>query len=506
LAPGSYGELHAKSRSTVMLTGAGTYYFRSFFIEPEATLVISNGSGPVYIWVEGVTFTWRGIMRKQNANAHNVVFGFMGTADTVIDATFVGTIVAPNSKLNFISASAGYTGAFFARAIDTAQPRMSIVHQMFNPGSCAAGSNACSIGFGCPDLNGNDVPDCRECPSGTPPGNPPPGGFAWTPPPDPIAPHVAGISVEPNRLQLASLGDRTVGAPVRFPARSAPIRGLCTGDFDDSGFADIAFLESDCTALKWIRRVNSSPARYDLAAPLTISTDSSLRSARHLSCGDLDGDGFDDVFLTTTPQGHLNTFTFQALTNNGNGTQFARTSANAGYSQVSIVDQALGDFDLDGLPDLVLALRKNNACGDTLEIFRNNHRAGMPFDGTATTSVALSAFVPRHTDVDALTAGDFDGDCKADLWVLAGAELFFLKGNGDFTFGAPVFIQRLTDVKGDLDLDHLDVDSDGEQDLLLATGGKLRWFRGNGAGAVTGVGGTVDWGRKVSVWQRGCVR
>lgn len=506
LSPGSYGHLHAKSRSRVTLATPGRYLFRSFFIEPQATFVLRNAAGPVYVFVRGTTFTWRGTMQKQNPNAHNVLFGFMGVEDTVIDAPFIGTIVAPNSKVNLISTSAGHTGAFFARAIDTAQPRMSIVHQMFNPGVCAPGSEVCNVGFGCVDNNGNDVPDCRECPGGTAPGNPPGAGFAWTPPPDPLAPHVMGISAEPNRLQLASLEDRTVGAPVQFPARSVPILGLCAGDFDDSGFADIAMLEGDCTALKWFRRVNSAPGRYDLDAPLTISSEPFLRTARHLSCGDFDGDGFDDIFLTTTPQGHLNAFSFELLSNNGNGTQFARSSAQPAFSQVSVVDQALADFDQDGLPDLVVALRKNDACGDTLEVFRNNRRSGMPFDTTATSSSGLKAFVPRHTDVDALTAGDFDGDCQADLWVLAGADLYFLKGNGDFSFGMPVFVQRLTHVKGDVDLDHLDIDSDGEQDLLIATGGTLRWFRGDGAGAVSSIGGTVDWGRKVSVWQRGCVR
>ena len=66
-------------------------------------------------------------------------------------------------------------------------------------------------------------------------------------------------------------------------------------------------------------------------------------------------------------------------------------------------------------------------------------------------------------------------------------------------------VQRLADIKGDLDVDHLDVDSDGKQDLLVATGGKLRWLRGNGVGGLIGSGGDVPWGRKVAVWQRGCV-
>lgn len=507
LTPGSYGSLDAKSRTTVTLNGSGVYYFQSFFIEPQATLVVRNANGPVYVFVAGTTFTWRGTMQKQNTSLFNVLFGYLGTADAVIDAPFVGTVVAPNANVNLISTSAGYTGSFFALSINTAQPQSPFTHQPFNAGNCSANATACAIGLGCADLNGNDVPDCAECPSGVAGPEPPPTpGFTWTTP-DVTAPHVAGIAPEGNRLELAPLVNHTIGASVEFPPRSNPLRQVCLGDFDDSGFADIAYLEGDCTSLKWIRRVNSAPALYALDTPLHISDDPVLRTAKFLSCADVDGDGFDDVVVTTTPGGNTSSFNFLVLENNGNGTHFAPTSTSTTYQNVTIIDQAMADFDSDGFADLVLALRHNDGCGDTLELFANTHQPATPYGAAATASLGLGQLVPRHTFVQAVTAGDFDGDCVPDLWLLAGGDLFFLKGAGNFSFAAPVLVQHFSNLKVGVDIEHLDVDSDGKQDLLLSSGGSLAWYQGLGNGQVSGTAATtVPWGKRIAVSQRGCVR
>jgi len=504
LAPGSYGVLSAKSRSVVTLTRPGTYYFQSFFIEPQARFVVSNSGGPVYVFVSGGSFTWRGLMQKQNTSVHNVLFGYLGTSDAVVDATFIGTIVAPNAKMNLISTSQGYTGSFFARSIDTAQPHVTYVHQPFNPGDCGANASACAIGLGCADLNGNDKPDCRECPTGVPPVEPAPPPFTWSTS-DPTAPHVVGIGADGNRLNLTALIGHDFIAPVQFPPRVEPTLIASLADLDDSSFADVAFLEGECTSLKWIRRVNSALALYDLANPLLVSTDSALRAGRFMSGGDLDGDGFDDLLLTTTQRGVLSAFEHQVFTNNGNGTQFVRSATQTDYTNTTVVDQSLGDFDEDGFPDLVLSVRRNSACGDTIELFPNSHQAGTPFGAHASSSLDLLTLMQRHSRTDALTAGDFNGDCKSDLMVLSGGDLFFLGGRGDFTFDAPVFVRHLSGLGADVDLDHIDVDSDGHQDLLVASGRTLRWFRGDGTGSVSDVVSTIAWGRRVSVWQRGCV-
>jgi len=507
IGPGGYGVFHAKSRATVTLTQPGAYYFSSFFLEPEATLVVNNNPGPVYVFVSGgSSFTWRGSLQKQNAGLHNVLFGYLGSADAVIDAPFVGTAVAPNARMNLISTSQGYAGSFFAKSISTAQPHVTYTHRVFNPGTCAPGSSACAVGLGCPDQNGNDKPDCQECQGGVPPSDPPSLGFTWTPT-DPTSPHALGIAPEGDRFMLAPFESRTLGPSVRFPPRAAPVSQVAAADLDDSGFADAAFIEGECAALKWIRRANGAPARYDLDHPLGISTAAALRASRLLNGGDLDGDGFDDLVLTANPRGVLESFDILSFTNNGNGTQFATSTVPSDYQSVTVVDQALADLDQDGLPDLAVGLRRNAACGDTLELFRNSGQIGAPYGTHATASVDLLSLIPRRSRIDAMTAGDFDGDCKPDLWILAGGDLLFLKGRGDLTFAAPVLTGSLTGFSAAIDADHLDVDSDGKQDLLIASGGVLRWFAGNGGGAVaTSAAGTVEWGRRVSVWQKGCVR
>jgi hypothetical protein len=165
LNPGGYGDFHVKSRSAVVLTQPGNYYFSSFFLEPGATLSVKNATGPIYVFVGTGSFTFRGTLAKQTPASGNVLFGYLGTADTTIEAPFNATVISPNSKITLISSTISYNGSFFGKSLE-AMPNTVYVHNAFNPGTCSLNSNACTIGFGCPDTNNNGKADCGECPAG----------------------------------------------------------------------------------------------------------------------------------------------------------------------------------------------------------------------------------------------------------------------------------------------------------------------------------------------------
>ncbi|HYO93624.1 MAG TPA: hypothetical protein VER33_03885 [Polyangiaceae bacterium] len=167
VTPGGYGILQTQPRSRIIFSQPGAYYFTSLTLEPTSVIELRNSAGPIYIFVSGGNFIYRASQQKQNTSLHNVMFGFLGTNDGIIDAPFVGTLVAQNSKVNVISSSQGHAGAIYAKSIDVAQPNTVITHRAFAPGDCATNRTACSIGLGCADANANGKADCSECPAGS---------------------------------------------------------------------------------------------------------------------------------------------------------------------------------------------------------------------------------------------------------------------------------------------------------------------------------------------------
>ncbi len=116
-----------------------------------------------------------------------------------------------------------------------------------------------------------------------------------------------------------------------------------------------------------------------------------------------------------------NSGSVSVLLGQGDGTFGSASSYATGGNSVAV---SAKDFTSDGVLDLVTVNRFGSA-----SFLRGNG------DGTFGASVAFSAGDPWHG-----TAGDFNGDGRADLVVAAGISVWLVPGNGDGTFGAPAQI------------------------------------------------------------------
>jgi hypothetical protein len=117
LAPGAYQSLNQNGGHLFLRTG--TYYFANGFFnsEPAATIHLDNFRGPIVIYVKG-GFTYKGKFSEDVARKGQVLVGYFGTSLAFLQAPFVGTMVAPNAKIELQRPTSGmHEGSFFAKDI-----------------------------------------------------------------------------------------------------------------------------------------------------------------------------------------------------------------------------------------------------------------------------------------------------------------------------------------------------------------------------------------------------
>jgi VCBS repeat protein len=171
-----------------------------------------------------------------------------------------------------------------------------------------------------------------------------------------------------------------------------------------------------------------------------------------LAVQDVNGDGNRDLVVTDQESHYLT-----VLLGNGDGTFGPRTTLpSASNNPLDQGSQAsvIGDFNGDGVPDLVMA----DYTGVLLFLGAGKGKFGKP--------IAVDSY-----QANAVVAGDFNGDGRLDL-ALATSKVEVLLGNGNGTFTQSAELTLASPVRGAFVVG--DFNNDGYQDLVVVGNGFLQ--------------------------------
>lgn len=241
--------------------------------------------------------------------------------------------------------------------------------------------------------------------------------------------------------------DGSLAAPVKYPTTSTTL-GLEIGDLNADGRADLILITADSDKPIHVR---FGLATGQLGPQMKFFIEKPKSYTVTISdCGGTDGDR---ILSVESKSERLSCYRFMAAEPAVGGDspdwpvlfyplEAAKESANR--------DLALGDFDGDGLADLVIS------DPDAAELILYRQIAGL--------GLAEPVRFPAFSDITNLSAGDIDADGKDELAVLSFKEKIL--GVSKFANDRLVFPQPVDLVGEPLAMELADLDSDGKLDCL----------------------------------------
>jgi sugar lactone lactonase YvrE len=314
------------------------------------------------------------------------------------------------------------------------------------------------------------------------------------------APPTGSVSFLDTSFGNTSLGTATLGtakAGLGWLSSQTPAIGSfpiseATGDFNGDGFADLAVI--------WTSSQNVNPYSVTILLAKgdgTFATGATMpltgiQSSPYLIAADMNGDGKKDLVILSS-NGYSTTYV-TVIQSNGDGT-FGTLKTSQAYDQgdlggdVVAGSMVAADFNGDGKMDIAI-VGGNIASGEVTILLGNG-------DGTFTSQ---GANYGSESSFNVIATGDFNGDGIPDLvaanyFAPSGAIVLLGKGDGTFTavpaqIPVDTFVQSI--VVGDFN-------GDGRLDLAFGYDGGVGVYLGNGDGTFKQTAGSPISGAGLSL-------
>ncbi|MEP6517622.1 FG-GAP-like repeat-containing protein [Microcoleus vaginatus] len=272
------------------------------------------------------------------------------------------------------------------------------------------------------------------------------------------------IPPSPQRFKLA-LTETTIKtysgvlgfAPkVDFPIGSSPF-GVSIGDFNGDGLPDLAlanYASSTASILLNTTATGATTPTFTTKVDFPIGARSS-----YLSISDINGDGKPDLAVENREENSVSVLLNTTATGAGIPTFATKVDFPTGTLPISV---SIGDINDDGKPDLAVANREEN----TVSILLNTTATGAP-----TPTFATQVTFPTGSYPYSVGIGDFNVDGKPDLAVAnsssnTGSILLNTTATGA---GTPTFATQVTFPTGSFpdSVSIGDFNGDGKPDLAV---------------------------------------
>ena len=298
-----------------------------------------------------------------------------------------------------------------------------------------------------------------------------------------------------SNLQVGSggLGAGTTGQQTAAGSTSPVTVGnnpqsVAAGDFTGDGFIDLAVLNSTDKNISILKGDGSGgfialpPPPLPLPPPLKPATGNGPVA---LVAADFNGDGKLDLAVANSTDGTISVFL-----GNGDGTFIAQTPVSIpGILNETTTPTALavGDFDGDGIADLVVVESAVNSSMVSV----NGVVSVMLGDGSGAFPIAKVSQVGVGILPSSIAVGDFDGDGNMDFAVTNKTDntLSIMMGNGSGSSFTPASGSPISTGNGTAPtaIVAVDLNGDGKLDLAVAFSGKNKVgiFGGSGSGTFT---------------------